>query len=47
MALRVFDRNSRRTAARYNAEWLIDKNGYLSPLDARAARLDTTFRRAT
>jgi transposase InsO family protein len=33
-------------AARYNAEWLIEKNGYLSPLDARTARLDTTFRRA-
>ena len=25
-------------AARYNAEWLIEKNGYLSPLDARAAQ---------
>ena len=33
-------------AARYNAEWLVEKNGYLSPLDARAARLDTTFRHA-
>jgi hypothetical protein len=33
-------------AARYNAEWLIEKNGYISPLDARAARLDTTFRQA-
>jgi putative transposase len=33
-------------AARYNAEWLIEKNGYLSPLDARTARLDTTLRRA-
>lgn len=33
-------------AARYNAEWLIEKNGYLSPLDARAARLDTNLRRA-
>ncbi|HEV7265821.1 MAG TPA: integrase core domain-containing protein [Falsiroseomonas sp.] len=33
-------------AARYNAEWLIEKNGHLSPLDARAARLDTTFSRA-
>ena len=31
-------------AARYNAEWLIEKNGYLSPLDARAARLDTRLR---
>jgi putative transposase len=36
----------RAFVARYNAEWLIEKNGYLSPLDARAARLDTTFRRA-
>jgi len=36
----------RAFAARYNAEWLIEKNGYLSPLDARAARLDTTFTRA-
>jgi hypothetical protein len=36
----------RAFAAHYNAEWLIEKNGYLSPLDARAARLDTTFRRA-
>jgi transposase InsO family protein len=32
--------------ARYNAEWLVEKNGYLSPLDARAARLDTNLRRA-
>ena len=36
----------RAFAARYNAEWLIEKNGYLSPLDARAAWLDQTFRRA-
>jgi|GEM_PF-2753806 len=36
----------RAFATHYNAEWLIGKNGYLSPLDARAARLDTTFRRA-
>ena len=36
----------RAFAARYNAEWLIEKNGYLSPLDARAAWLDTIFRRA-
>jgi transposase InsO family protein len=36
----------RAFAARYNAEWLIEKNGYLSALDARAARLDTAFRRA-
>jgi putative transposase len=33
-------------AALYNAEWLIEKNGYLSPLGARAACLDTNFRRA-
>ena len=33
-------------AARYNAEWLIEKNGYLSPLDARAVWLDTCIRRA-
>jgi len=33
-------------AARYNAEWLIENNGYLSPLDARAVWLDTCIRRA-
>ena len=33
-------------AARDNAEWLIEKNGYRSPLDASAARLDTTASRA-
>jgi transposase InsO family protein len=33
-------------AARYNAEWLIEKNRYLSPLNARAAWLDTTLKRA-
>jgi len=32
--------------ARYNAEWLVEKNGYLSPLDTRAAHLDTNLRRA-
>jgi transposase InsO family protein len=32
--------------ARYNAAWLIEKNGFRSPLDARAARLDTNLRRA-
>jgi transposase InsO family protein len=32
--------------ARSNAEWLVEKNGYLSPLDARAAHLDTNLRRA-
>ena len=36
----------RHFAARYNAEWLIEKNGYRSPLDMRAARLDTNLRRA-
>jgi hypothetical protein len=36
----------RKFVARYNAEWLVEKNGYLSPLDARAARLDTNLRRA-
>ena len=33
-------------AARCNAEWLIGKNGCRSPLDARAAWLDTNLRRA-
>ena len=33
-------------AARCNAEWLIGKNGYRSPIDARAAWLDTNLRRA-
>jgi transposase InsO family protein len=32
--------------ARYNAEWLVEKNGYLSPNDARAARLDANLKRA-
>ncbi len=36
----------RAFAARYNAEWLIEKNGYLSPLAARAGRIDTTRRHA-
>jgi hypothetical protein len=35
-----------REAARYNAEWLIEENGYPSPLNARAARLDTNLKRA-
>ena len=34
----------REFVARYNAEWLIEKNGFRSPLDARAARLDTNLR---
>lgn len=33
-------------ADQYNAEWLIEKNGYLSPLDARAEWLDTNLSRA-
>lgn len=33
-------------AARYNAQWLIEKNRFRSPLDARAERLDTNLRRA-
>jgi hypothetical protein len=37
-------RSSRAT--RYNAEWLVEKNGFRSPLDARAARLDTNLSRA-
>ena len=36
----------RAFATRYNAEWLIEKNGHRSPLDARAAWLEQTFRRA-
>jgi putative transposase len=36
----------RAFAERYNAEWLIEKNGFRSPLDARAAWLDTNLRRA-
>ncbi len=32
--------------ARYNAEWLIEKNGYRSPRDARAEWLDTNLRHA-
>ena len=40
-------RDAARTfAARYNAEWLIEKNGHRSPLDARAAWLEQTFSRA-
>ena len=36
----------RAFTACYNAEWLVEKNGYRSPLDARAAWLDTPLRRA-
>jgi hypothetical protein len=34
-------------AARYNAAWLIEKNGYLSLLDARAARRDANLWRTS
>ena len=34
----------RAFAALYNAEWLIEKNGFRSPIDARAAWLGTTLR---
>jgi hypothetical protein len=37
----------REFAARYNAAWLIEKNGYLSPLDARAARRDANLWRTS
>jgi len=36
----------RAFAARYNAEWLIEKNGHRSPNDARAAWHGQSFRRA-
>jgi transposase InsO family protein len=36
----------RAFAARYNAKWLIEKNGYRSPDAARAAWHEETFRRA-
>jgi transposase InsO family protein len=32
--------------ARYNAEWLIEKNGHRSPLDMRAAWDELSVRRA-
>jgi hypothetical protein len=37
----------REFAARYNAAWLIEKNGYLGPLDARAARRDANLWRTS
>jgi hypothetical protein len=41
------DRDAVRAfAAGCNAAWLIGKNRFCSPLDARAAWLDTTVRRA-
>ncbi len=36
----------RAFVVRYNAEWLIEKNGYRSPDDMRAAWQEETFRRA-
>jgi putative transposase len=36
----------RAFAARYNAEWLIEKNGHRSPAQMRAAWHEETFRRA-
>ena len=36
----------RAFVARYNAEWLIEKNGHRSPADMRAAWHEQTFRRA-
>jgi putative transposase len=36
----------RAFVARYNAEWLIEKNGHRSPTDMRAAWQEETFRRA-
>ena len=36
----------RAFVVRYNAEWLIEKKVHRSPLDARAAWLEQTFRRA-
>lgn len=36
----------RAFATRYNAEWLIEKNGHRSPLDMRAEWLDQSTRRA-
>jgi transposase InsO family protein len=36
----------RAFVARYNAEWLIEKNGHRSPFDMRTAWQEETFRRA-
>ena len=36
----------RASVARYNAEWLIEKNGHRSPTDMRAAWQEQAFRRA-
>ena len=32
--------------ARYNAEWLVEKNGYRSPAEMRAVWQEETFKRA-
>jgi hypothetical protein len=45
---RLAERRRRRLArdqAQRHAEWLIEKNGHVSPVRARATRLDTHFRR--
>ena len=36
----------RSFVARYNAEWLIEKNAYTSPTQARAAWREAAFRHA-
>ena len=36
----------REFVARYDAECLIEKNGFRSPIDARAAQVDTNLKRA-
>ncbi len=36
----------RVSVARYNAEWLIEKNGHRSPADKRTAWHEQTFRQA-
>ena len=42
----VYESHGGGFTARDSAEWLIEKNGNLSQIDPRAARLDTSFRRA-
>ena len=36
----------RAFVARYNAEWLLEKNGHRNPTDMRAAWQEQAFRRA-
>ncbi len=36
----------REFVVRYNAEWLVEKNGYRSPAQMRATWQEETFRRA-